>query len=207
MNPTPSNATAPVVKHSDGPPKPIATLTERPQTVVTQKPAFHPPPTDTYASNTHPAPPPAQEQPIPPATTTVPVAQPEEPVTHASVTEKSTANLDAGPAQPGQSTTQRAKNSFFEKLNPRNWIGSKKTTPEADKVTVTSDSSSGPRYVYPLPVTPVPGNRADAERYVQEGERAQRDGRLDDAQGYVFQGRWTSIRLTSRRRFRWGLDF
>jgi len=102
-----------------------------------------------------------------------------------AVTETTPATtLDAGSPQTGQPGTTRPKRSFLDRLNPRNWLSSKKPAPAADKATPVPEENSNSRYVHPLPITPIPGNRADAQRYFQEAVKSQRDGRLEDAQGY-----------------------
>jgi tetratricopeptide (TPR) repeat protein len=96
------------------------------------------------------------------------------------VTEQAT-TLDAGSPQP---PAPRPKKSFFERLNPRNWVSSKKAAPNAEKTAAANDEPANSRYVYPLPITPIPGNRDDAKRFFQEGVKSQHEGRLEDAQGY-----------------------
>jgi tetratricopeptide (TPR) repeat protein len=175
-------------------PRPVATAPDRSNPAPPTR-SSNPPPTE-IASVNRTTPPPAsqpiqrpveQAQPPPdpitapttssptPTPTTAPVE--EAPAPTRPVVADQTATLDAGNAQTG---VTRPKKSFFDRLNPRNWVGGHKSKSTNEM----ADANDGARYSYPLPVTPIPGNRADAQRYFQEGVKAQRDLRLDDAQGY-----------------------
>jgi tetratricopeptide (TPR) repeat protein len=113
---------------------------------------------------------PASSRNLPPDEPSAPVIRPA--VTTAPVT------LDAGAPQPG---VTHPRKSFFDRLNPRNWLGSRKPAPENANAPATPEVSVDTRYTYPLPITPIPGNRAAAQRFFDDGATAQRQGRLDDA--------------------------
>ncbi|HUD49383.1 MAG TPA: tetratricopeptide repeat protein [Candidatus Baltobacteraceae bacterium] len=140
------------------------------------KPAPAPAPTSesqiAAVSTISPAPPPTP--PPKPAPTAPASAPPSE--TPSSVTNVTPAdNLAAGeivappPASPQQKT-------LAQKINPLHWFaGKSKTSAQTPPV------PKGPRYTYPPPVTPIPGNGAEAERFAALGAQAGRKGHLREA--------------------------
>jgi tetratricopeptide (TPR) repeat protein len=68
------------------------------------------------------------------------------------------------------------KKTFTEKLNPLHWFSSKSSSSgEAASV------AKGKRYAYPARVTPIPGNRPEAERWAALGVQAGQKGHLQEA--------------------------
>ena len=113
-----------------------------------------------------------------------------------ALTSGTTASANIRPtANPG--------NGFVSRLNPRNWFRSREKTPPsvptgsgesiADAETkpaktvaastahASSPSLAVPRYRYHSPAVPKPGNRAEAERRLAQGVRAQERNRLSEA--------------------------
>ncbi|HUD84694.1 MAG TPA: tetratricopeptide repeat protein [Candidatus Saccharimonadales bacterium] len=75
---------------------------------------------------------------------------------------------------PAPESPQRK--TFAQKLNPMHWFSGKpKTSAETPPV------PKGPRYKYPQPVTPIPGNRRVAERLAGQGAQAGQKGHLKEA--------------------------
>lgn len=116
------------------------------------------------------------------------------------------ASVPAGPrpsanaAPAGNAGSDKSKAGFASRLNPVNWFRSKPQStdppdraavavPETNRtVTVARAAPSTsaprdawPRYRYQSPPPPAPGNRAEAERHLAEGVRAQERSRLDEA--------------------------
>ncbi|HWD20872.1 MAG TPA: tetratricopeptide repeat protein [Verrucomicrobiae bacterium] len=166
-SPIPTPPPAETVSHPAvvAPEKAATAMTQRPAPPAPIAPAIvsRPPPTTTEQT---PAPIPAPA-PAPAPAPEITSAEPKPAVTEPPVT------LDAGTPQP--ETAPRPKKSFLEKMNPRNWIGGHKTD------SVPNAESANDHYVHSLAVTPIPGNRADAQHLVEQGAVAQQQGRLDEA--------------------------
>jgi tetratricopeptide (TPR) repeat protein len=189
--PPPQRSPAPVVPTAVTKPEPPTVVTPPPQAVIappkeqptarveppSNPPAVAPsPPPAPVTFSPPPNPPPANPLPAP-ASNQPPIS---EPATAAAPQNEPALTLDAGQAQE---TTSRPRKTIFDKLNPRNWFGDRRPSPDNKAAGDSAVGNGRERYVYPLPVTPIPGDRAAAERLVQSGEAAQRQNRLDDAMG------------------------
>jgi tetratricopeptide (TPR) repeat protein len=68
------------------------------------------------------------------------------------------------------------KHTFVQKLNPLNWFKSKK--PEIE---ITPEYANIERYNYSLPVTPIPGDRKQAEQLTTAGQQAEHQSNRAEA--------------------------
>jgi tetratricopeptide (TPR) repeat protein len=123
-----------------------------------------------------PAPPPAQPPTPPPKTATSaapsnPPAETSPSVNTATSTNQLSAQEPVGPP-PGAPP----KKTFAQKLNPVHWFSGKSKTSGND-----SAISKIKRYQYPATVTPIPGNRAEAERLAAQGAETGKKGHLQEA--------------------------
>jgi tetratricopeptide (TPR) repeat protein len=159
-NPVPSRqASAPIENPAAKPASPPSAKAVQaqkpPATLLLAAPPENPPP---------PAAPPAR--PAAPVARTAPPA--ETPIPPAEVTATETP-----PANP----PEEKSNSFIQKLNPLNWFSGKTRTTE----TPIPSAGAGERYNYPLPVTPIPGDRKVAEQLTAQGRQAERQGNRPEA--------------------------
>ncbi len=150
-NPTPRPVPQPVTR-----PAPV----QRPSTslVISAPPAASPPPQ-----------PPEASQPAP-VTRTSPPAEAANPP--ADVTA-----VEAPPANP----PQEKKNSIIKKLNPLTWFSGNSKKTEVTETPLPPETGGGDRYTYPLPVTPIPGDRKQAERLTAEGRQAEHQSNRAEA--------------------------
>lgn len=81
------------------------------------------------------------------------------------------ADLSPQDVNTNNGTASAQKKSIVQKLNPLTWFG------KSDSGAV----AAGRRYDYPAPVTPIPGDRNEAVRLVNEARQAQRQSNLPDA--------------------------
>jgi len=120
------------------------------------------------ASPPPPTPPPKQAQ---PSTVSAPPTETPSSVNTVTSTDDLAARETVAPPPASSPRT-----TFGQKLNPLHWFSSKpKTSAEIPPV------FKGPRYKYPAPVTPIPGNRREAERLAGQGAQARQEGHLEDA--------------------------
>jgi tetratricopeptide (TPR) repeat protein len=70
-----------------------------------------------------------------------------------------------------------ARKSFVQELNPIHWFSSSKSREPGDASAVPK----GKRYHYPPPVTPIPGNRQEAESWAAQAAQTGRKGHLQEA--------------------------
>jgi tetratricopeptide (TPR) repeat protein len=122
------------------------------------------------------APPPARPPPQPsgdfqpaPVTPTSPPAEAANPPADVAAVE--------APAKP----PQEKKKSIIKKLNPLTWFSANSKRTEVTETPVPPDTGGGDRYTYPLPVTPIPGDRKQAERFTAEGRQAERQSNRAEA--------------------------
>jgi tetratricopeptide (TPR) repeat protein len=163
----PTNAQAPRPKPAptESPPA----LAAKPAAAPAPTPAAAPAPTPAAAPvpTPEPAPPPkAQEFPPPPAPLVSPPPQTPPPV--------STTNLN--PEPPPAQIASPPRKTLVQKLNPLKWFSGKPRTAGESAADAEAEAEppvpAGSRYVYPLPVTPIPGERAQARLLAAEGARA-----------------------------------
>lgn len=76
------------------------------------------------------------------------------------------------------------RKTFAQKINPLRWFapepkttGSASASPNPEPAVV----QRGARYLYPPRVTLIPGNRAEAARWMEQGSQARQQGRLPEA--------------------------
>ena len=188
-SPAPTNA---------GPVKPTVTPAETPVThafapaprpaPALEKPPLAPPlaanpPPSLAASPPPPTPPPEKvELPPSPAPPVAPAVLPVQ--TPASVNTSNLANpLATEDAVPPPGTAPRE--SIAQKLNPLRWFSGKPSTPADASDAGTAIVPKGTRYKYPAAVTPIPGNRAQAERLAAQAALDRKQGRMAEAvRGY-----------------------
>jgi tetratricopeptide (TPR) repeat protein len=145
-------------------PKPPPLASPRAKVIVPPTPAPAPAPAPMPTPQSPP-----RISPAPPASQAPPAASPtvntSNPVSEPVVAETTT--------PPQKTTTQR--------LNPRRWFEEKSKnfeTASASGAVEPPPVTAGTRYEYPPPVTPIPGDRAQAERLEAEAIRAQQSGDL-----------------------------
>jgi tetratricopeptide (TPR) repeat protein len=85
--------------------------------------------------------------------------------------------VEAPPATP----PQEKKRSIIKKLNPLTWFSANSKKPEATETPVPPEVGGSDRYAYPLPVTPIPGDRKQAERLNAEGRQAEHQSNRAEA--------------------------
>ena len=115
-------------------------------------------------------PPPQSPVPTPPVTRTPPPGDTANPV--ADVT---------APETPAVKPPEERKASLVQKLNPLNWFPGKSKKTDASETPVSPETESSGRYTYPLPVTPIPGDRKLAERFIKEGRQAEHQSNRAEA--------------------------
>jgi len=78
-----------------------------------------------------------------------------------------------------------AQTTLAHKINPLHWFtGASGTAEPGAGGTAEAEmpvAPKGARYKYPLPVTPIPGDREQARRWTEEGARARQQGSLSQA--------------------------
>jgi tetratricopeptide (TPR) repeat protein len=164
----PSNPAPPASKTTPGEPPsskvtyPVPTPAATADVQIVNVPAQTPPPTAP------PTPPPKTE---PASSASAPPAETSSSVNHVPSTNELAAQEVVGPPQAAP-----PKKNFAQKLNPLHWFSSKSSA-SGDPSSV----SKAKRYQYPAPVTPIPGNRQEAERLAAVGAEAGKKGRLQEA--------------------------
>jgi len=122
-----------------------------------------------------PTPPPT---PPPKTATPSPVSAPpaEPPEAPSSVNTVISTNDLAAPQTVALPPPPSERKTLAQKINPLHWFSGKPRT-SAD----SSPVPKGTRYKYPPPVTPLPGNRREAERLAGQGAQARQAGHLEEA--------------------------
>jgi tetratricopeptide (TPR) repeat protein len=92
---------------------------------------------------------------------------------------------ESEPLVPSSSAPSAPRKSFAQKINPLRWFSSEsKANPSASGASPEPElppAPKGARYNYPPRVTVIPGNRAEAVRWAEQGAQARQQGRLSDA--------------------------
>ncbi len=172
--PPPTNAQAPRPRPSptESPPllaaRPAAVPAPTPAPVPAPRPAPTPAPTPPAA----PAPAPAQPQKVPePTPAPAPVVTP--PSENPPPLNMPVLNPEPPPAQ----TAPPPRRNLAQKLNPLRWFSGKQRTAAESAADARARAEPPPvppgsRYNYPPPVTPIPGDRAEARHLAADGARA-----------------------------------
>jgi len=164
--PTPSNA-APVRR--DTPPA----ETQQPVRPA-QQPNYRTPPPETRA---------------PPQPAPVEVRVAENPTPHSAVGNPSPPVVAANSSSPqnppstlpppeidsSPTTPPEERKTFIHKLNPLTWFSGKSKKTNSVEKPGPAQPTVVDRYTYPLSVTPIPGDRIQAQRLTSEGRQAQHD--------------------------------
>jgi tetratricopeptide (TPR) repeat protein len=174
--PPPNNSTkaTPAEPHSTKvmKPAPEATPASEPQIVAVpaQTPAPPPtPPPKTTQPVPEPVPTPAQE-PTPPAVSPSPAE------ISSSATPATPTNEINAPQTVAPPPSPPEHKSFGQRLNPFHWFSGK-----SQKSAATPAVGKIERYKYPQRITPIPGNRPEAERLAALGAVARQQGNMDEA--------------------------
>jgi tetratricopeptide (TPR) repeat protein len=86
---------------------------------------------------------------------------------------------------PQSNPPEETKSTLIQKLNPLNWFSGKSKNGEISETPIPAVTGSANRYTYPLPVTPIPGDRKLAERLTSEGRQAEhQSNRVEAMQDY-----------------------
>jgi tetratricopeptide (TPR) repeat protein len=150
-NQVPKPAPTPSAKAAPTP-KPAASLR------LSAPPAASPPPQAPVESSTEPV------------TRTTPPGEAANPTADVTV-----------PATPPVKPPEERKTSLVQKLNPLNWFSGKSKKTDATETVIPSEAGSGDHYTYPLPVTPIPGDRKLAERLTSAGRQAEHQSNRAEA--------------------------
>ncbi len=173
----PAAPTNPVLPRQ--PPAPVENPVPRPSSA----PASRAAPVEKPAVSPQVSAPPANPPPaiIPPHPS--PVPSPSVPVTRTSPPSAApNPNPDlAGAEIPVVTVPEERKSGLGRKLNPLNWFSGKPKKSEAAETSVPPEVGSSERYTYPLPVTPIPGDRKLAEQWISEGRQAERQSNRAEA--------------------------
>lgn len=184
-----------IIAHEPAPnPAPVPPATN----ATPQRPA--PAPVQAHAQKPNPAPAPKQaaQQKLPPSTQPGPARA----TNLAAVERPVPVKPNNRPTPPSATNTSEAdtadntpppekKQSFVQKLNPLNWFSHKPKEPETAETPTTTptpaptppptDVGNSVRYSYPLPVTPIPGDRKEAQWLTNEGHQAEKEGKRAEA--------------------------
>jgi Flp pilus assembly protein TadD len=184
----------PSVRANAAPSNPVAALprpppkeTPPPQAVLSQPaPPPIPAPAIPSAPQPQPAPPPAPQprpqQPAPPSAPQVSAPPSIAPAPLENAPKVNPSNEIPEPVVTDTNATPRK--TITQRLNPMRWF-SEKPKPREDGAASGAGAETEPppvppgaRYEYPPPVTPIPGNRAQAKRLEAEATRARQTGDL-----------------------------
>jgi tetratricopeptide (TPR) repeat protein len=153
-NPVPKPALSPTTR---------AAPTENPAaSLQLSAPPANPPPAAS--------PPPQSPVPSPPLTRTTPPGDAANP----------TADLTAAET-PAVKPPEETKTSLAQKLNPLNWFSGKSKNTDVTETAAPPETGSAGRYTYPLPITPIPGDRKLAEQLTAEGRQAEKQSNRAEA--------------------------
>jgi tetratricopeptide (TPR) repeat protein len=144
----------------------------RPTPVLAENPVPKPAPPPVTKATPAEKPVASKQLPAPPQSPVQPPATPVAPT-----------NLNtnvAGTESPAVNPPEEKGSSLIQKLNPINWFGKSKKTNDTE-TTTTAEAGNIDRYTYPLPVTPIPGDRKLAERLTSEGQQAQHQSNRAEA--------------------------
>jgi tetratricopeptide (TPR) repeat protein len=149
------------------PPKP-SPAEAAPQKIAALVPSLPPAEEKSLASPPTAAPPPPISEPAPPPATTTDSSNQTQPA------------LSEMEVVPPRATPPRK--TFAQKINPLHWFAgdsnpNSSSPPGVDPPLV----AKGAHYTYPLRVTLIPGNRAEAAHWTEEGTQARQRGNLSEA--------------------------
>jgi Flp pilus assembly protein TadD len=180
----PQHPTAPpATPANSGPPRQVPAPVENPVPKPAPPPTAKATPMQKPAASLQLSAPPANPQPAtgPPPQSSVP--SPTAPVTQTTPpgdAANPTADVTAVETPPVKPPEER-KTSLVQKLNPLNWFSGKTKKTDATETAAPSEGGSADRYTYPLPVTPIPGDRKLAERLTSEGRQAEHQSNRAEA--------------------------
>lgn len=121
-----------------------------------------------------------EETQVPPENPPPAIATPSPATTYAPATANLPPSVNStGPQNPEIGQPEEKKSSLAHKLNPLTWFG--KSKKEDTNETQVAENGNNDHYVYPLPITPIPGDRQRAETLLSEGRQAERQSNLAEA--------------------------
>jgi tetratricopeptide (TPR) repeat protein len=173
----------PAIPASSGPPRQMPASVENPVPKPAPPPTAKATPTQKPAASLELSAPPANPPPAagPPPQSPVPSpTAPVTPTTPPGVAANPAADVTA-PETPPVKPPVEGKTSLVQKLNPLNWFPGKSKKTDVTETAAPSEAGSGNRYTYPLPVTPIPGDRKLAERLTAEGRQAEHQSNRTEA--------------------------
>ncbi len=173
----------PATPANSGPPRQMPAPVENPVPKAAPPPTAKATPAQKPAASPQLAAPPANPPPAAGPPPQSPVPSPTAPVSRTTPPgdeANPTADVTAAEIPPVKPPEER-KPSLVRKLNPLNWLPGKSKKTDATETAAPSGAGSGGRYTYPLPVTPIPGDRKLAERLTAEGRQAERQSNRAEA--------------------------
>jgi tetratricopeptide (TPR) repeat protein len=128
-----------------------------------------------------PTPPPKEAQ-LPPPPSAAPAVLPAESSASVNTAKPDNALTMVETVPPPEAVPRK---TLGQKLNPLRWFGGKPKTAADGSDAEPAPVPKGERYNYPLPVTPIPGNRTQSERLTAQATQDRQQGRLAEAlRGY-----------------------
>ena len=173
----------PATPANSGPPRQMPAPVENPVSKPAPPPTAKAVPPQKPAASLELSAPPANPSPAAGLSPQSSVPSPTAPVTRTTPPGNAanpTADVTAAETPPVTPPEER-KTSLVQKLNPLNWFSGKSKKTDATETAVPSEAGSGDRYAYPLPVTPIPGDRKLAERLTTEGRQAEHQSNRAEA--------------------------
>ncbi len=142
-------------------------------------PAETPPP---KASALVSAPPPPRSPELLPAPAPLPRAPVAAPAPASPPVNSSNLNTELAQVEVAPPQSIPPPKSLAQKINPIHWFSSEPKMAEASAGdSAGAEPPKGARYKYPPLVTPIPGDRPQALRWIEEGAQARQQGRLTEA--------------------------
>jgi tetratricopeptide (TPR) repeat protein len=173
----------PATPASSGPPRQMPAPVENSVPKPAPPPTARATPTQKPAASLELSAPPANPPPAASPPPQSPVPSPKAPVTPTTPPGDAvnpTADVTAAETPPVKPPVE-GKTSLVQKLNPLNWFPGKSKKTDVTETAAPSEAGSGNRYTYPLPVTPIPGDRKLAERLTAEGRQAEHQSNRAEA--------------------------
>jgi len=159
--PAPQELPAPAENPAPKSTVPLVAKTTPPEN-STPSPQFQPPPENPSASSGPPSQAPVQSRP-------------------ANVTHANPNTNVIGSETSAVNPPEGKKKSLAQILNPINWFSSKSRKTNTTETIPMSEAIGIDRYTYPLPVTPIPGDRKLAEQLTSEGRQAEHQSNRAEA--------------------------